>query len=91
MRKTLGEEHPDTLTALNGLADTLSKLNRHIEALQIKKEVYEKRSKVLGQEDPDTLTTQMSLACTLTDLGQNIDALPIKRDVYKKRCKVRSV
>jgi hypothetical protein len=70
MRRILGDEHPDTITAMNNLAMTLRDLGQLDEAATIKKEVVENMRRILGDEHPDTITAMNNLAMTLRDLGQ---------------------
>ncbi|EXM14285.1 hypothetical protein FOTG_17308 [Fusarium oxysporum f. sp. vasinfectum 25433] len=73
-RKLLGDEHPDTLTSMNGLSDILSTL--------------ELRKKVLGDEHPDTLTSMNGLSDTLVCLGKFQEAEEIYRSALALRKKV---
>ena len=87
----LDQNIADTLAAQNSLAESLSNLRRHKEALQIKKEVYEKSRKVLGEDHPYTLETQNSMALTLSKLGCGEEAQQVFRVVYEKRIRVLGV
>src|SRR2546423_15634517 len=53
-RRILGEEHPDTISAMNNLANTLGKQDQLDEGVAMLKEVVEKRRRILGEEHPDT-------------------------------------
>ena len=83
-RRILGEEHPDTLRAMNNLAFTLGDLGRHNEALTLKQEVLEKYQRIFGENHPDTLTSMNNLAFTLGALGQHNEALALQQEVLEK-------
>ena len=51
-RRVLGEEHPDTLTSMNNLAETLRAQGDHDGARQLQERVLEVRTRVLGEEHP---------------------------------------
>ncbi|KAI5785373.1 hypothetical protein FPQ18DRAFT_244661, partial [Pyronema domesticum] len=53
----LGEDHPDTLKAMNNLALTLQHQGRWDEAEKLQKKVVESSKVFLGEDHPDTLTT----------------------------------
>ncbi|MEU8038933.1 tetratricopeptide repeat protein, partial [Streptosporangium sp. NPDC049078] len=57
-RQALGEEHPDTLTSRNNLANVFRDLERLEEAEVEQRAVLEIRRRVLGEEHPDTLTSR---------------------------------
>ncbi|KAK3613408.1 hypothetical protein LTR56_027904, partial [Elasticomyces elasticus] len=65
----LGEEHPDTLTAMADLASTYCNQGRWKEAEEVELEVMEASARVLGEEQPDTLATMNSLAATYSIKG----------------------
>ncbi|MCC5823099.1 MAG: serine/threonine-protein kinase [Phycisphaerales bacterium] len=54
-QSALGEEHPDTLTALHSKAGLLEELARYDEAREIIDRVLEARSRTLGEDHPHTL------------------------------------
>jgi tetratricopeptide (TPR) repeat protein len=68
-RRVLGDEHPDTLTAMNNLAAT----RRALGDLDGARELYEQAlagcRRVLGDEHPDTLTATNNLAAARGGLG----------------------
>ena len=55
--QSLGEKHPDTITAMNNLALTLNDLGRYEEALKLNEQVLELNKKILGDKHPYTITT----------------------------------
>ena len=69
--RVLGEEHPDTLSAIGNLASTYWNQGRWKEAEELDVKVLEARRRVLGEEHPDTIMAMANLAYTKRDLGQN--------------------
>ncbi len=61
-KRTLGEEHPDTLGSMHNLAIRYSEVGRRQEALQLTEQVVEARKRTLGEEHPDTLRSIHTLA-----------------------------
>ena len=68
--RVLGEEHPDTLTAMANLASTYSNQGRWKEAKELNVKVMEASLRVLGEEHPDTLTAMANLAATYRNQGR---------------------
>ena len=58
----LGEEHPDTLASMAGLAATYTEQGQWKEAEALQVVVMEKRMHAWGEEHPDTLTSMGNLA-----------------------------
>ncbi|KAH8814665.1 hypothetical protein DL96DRAFT_1684926 [Flagelloscypha sp. PMI_526] len=87
-RRTLGSEHPRTLSSMNNLASTYSDLGRHADALKLKEEVLELRRRILGSEHPDTLMSMSNLARTYSDLARHADALKLKEEVVELRRRI---
>ena len=53
-RRVLGNDHPDTLTAINKMGLTLHNQGKYEEALSYTTEALEARRRVLGNDHPDT-------------------------------------
>ncbi|MEO8132580.1 MAG: tetratricopeptide repeat protein [Betaproteobacteria bacterium] len=73
MKRKLGPEHADTVSAMNSLAETLNAMGDHAAACGLQKEVVAARSRSLGEEHAETLAAMNSLAETLyaqTDFGE---------------------
>jgi len=68
-QRILGDEHPDTISAISNLAITLGDQGKLEEAAAMRREVLEKRQRILGDEHPDTISTMSNLANTLGDDG----------------------
>ncbi|ENH71185.1 Nephrocystin-3 [Fusarium oxysporum f. sp. cubense race 1] len=89
-RRILGDDHPDTITAMSYLANTLGDQGKLDEALSMGKEVLEKRQRILGDEHPDTITAINNLANTLGDQGKLDEALSMRKEVLEKRQRILS-
>ncbi|KAH7184072.1 hypothetical protein DER44DRAFT_754612 [Fusarium oxysporum] len=79
----LGDEHPDTITAMSYLANTLSDQGKLDEAASMRKEVLEKRQRILGDEHPHTIAAMNNLAATLRDQGKLDEAASMMREVLE--------
>jgi tetratricopeptide (TPR) repeat protein len=69
-KRTLGDEHPNTLVSINNLARWYSNLGRQQEAIKLGEEVLKARKRTLGEEHPDTLVSMNNLNFFLTNLHQ---------------------
>jgi hypothetical protein len=52
--EVLGRDHPDTLRSRSSLANTLSALGEHSQAVALHQEIIEDRVRVLGSDHPRT-------------------------------------
>ncbi|PVH92847.1 hypothetical protein DM02DRAFT_542782, partial [Periconia macrospinosa] len=59
-RRILGEEHLDTITAMNNLALTLGDQGQLDEAAKMFEEVLEKRRRILGEDRPHAHPTPVT-------------------------------
>ncbi|KAJ7252003.1 hypothetical protein C8J57DRAFT_1723023 [Mycena rebaudengoi] len=84
-KHTLGNEHSDTLVAMQNLATTFWELGKSRDALELNIAVLEKRKLILGTEHPDTLFSMSSLAATYWKLGKFTEALKLDIAVLEKR------
>ena len=73
-RRTLGPQHPDTLTSTTNLASTLDNERHYQEAEQLQREALEGQRRVLGPEHPETLGSMNNLAFSLEREGRYADA-----------------
>jgi tetratricopeptide (TPR) repeat protein len=87
-RRVLGEEHPETLTSLNNLAETRRALGDAEGARELHEQVVAVRRRVLGEEHPDTLTSLNNLAATLFALGDAEGARELHEQVVAVRRRV---
>ncbi len=69
MARLLGKEHPNTLTSMNNLAQTLYAQGDLAGARKLQEQVLEARARLLGKEHPNTLTSMNNLAQTLYAQG----------------------
>lgn len=68
--RTLGEEHPQTLTMIQNLGATEVLRGRFSEARALFQQAFEARTRTLGAAHPHTLLTQIQLGRSYTALGQ---------------------
>lgn len=80
--RLLGDEHPDTLTTMNNLAETLRAQGDLAGARKIQEQVLEITRRILGEEHPDTSLSAWNLVYTLLQMGNPAEAIDIlKRDL----------
>jgi hypothetical protein len=84
-RRVQGEEHPDTLTARNNLAQTLKAQGDLAGARQQQEQVLEPRRRLLGEEHPATLMARSNLAGTLYAQGDLAGARQHEEQVLEAR------
>ncbi len=82
--KTLGSDHPSTLTTKSNLANALSNHCKYNEALSTYKSVFDVKKKVLGHDHPSTLTTQSNMALVLSNPGKYSEALKENRKLKSR-------
>jgi tetratricopeptide (TPR) repeat protein len=87
-KRMLGQEHPDTISAMSNLSITLGDLGRLDEAAKMKKEVLEKMRRILGEDHPSTITAMNNLSSTLGDMGLLHEAAKMKKEVLEKRSRI---
>ena len=68
--KHRGPEHPDTLAAMHGLADSYGDIGRNADALKLQEAALALRKTNLGPQHPDTLASMHGLANCLYSLGR---------------------
>jgi tetratricopeptide (TPR) repeat protein len=95
-RRTLGDEHPDTLDVMHRLADTLRRLARASDSEQAWRDgrsaarallepLLAVRRRTLGDDDYDTLKAQDDLAEVLFALGDLTAARPLYEQALSSR------
>jgi tetratricopeptide (TPR) repeat protein len=87
-RRILGEEHPDTITAMSNLAITLGEQGQLEEAARIEKEVLENMRRIFGENHLSTISAMKNLAITLGEQGQLEEAARIEKEVLQKRKRI---
>ncbi|HVQ28966.1 MAG TPA: serine/threonine-protein kinase [Vicinamibacteria bacterium] len=86
-QRTLGPDHPDTLSSKNSLLEWLQGAGRSQEALDIGQETLAARRRVLGSAHPDTLTTMNDVAIALFQTGRAADAIALMQECVETRRK----
>ncbi len=81
--RTLGPEHPETLTAKYRLACTLHKMGEYESAARLMAEVLAAESRILGAGHPTVLQTRHNLALTLTRFGKLEEASKLHEENLK--------
>ena len=84
-KRTLGEEHLDTLGAMNNLAIRYSEVGRRQEALELTERVVTAKERTLGEEHPDTLGSMHNLANCYSEVGRRQEALKLLEKVIAAR------
>ena len=82
-KRTLGEEHPDTLRSIHSLANRYSEAGRGQEGLQLIEQVVEARKRTLGEEHPDTLRSIHNLAIRYSEAGRGQEGLQLIEQVVE--------
>ena len=83
-RLALGEEHPDTLTAMSNLAGTLQSLGENDEARELRERVLEQRIGVFGPEHGATRLARGNLASSLWSQGEREAARTLREGVLER-------
>ncbi|KAJ7437322.1 hypothetical protein FB451DRAFT_1378633 [Mycena latifolia] len=84
-RELLGENHRDTLWAMDNLALRYSQMGQVHKAAELEKVVLSKRKELLGEDHPDTLRAMGNLATRYLEMGQVHEAAELKKVVFDKR------
>lgn len=84
-KQVLGEEHPDTLAALNSLANALDYQGKSAEAEPLFRRCLEIQKRVLGEEHHETVFTLNNLALVLRAQGKLDDAVELERKCLEIR------
>jgi tetratricopeptide (TPR) repeat protein len=83
--RVLGEEHPDTLSAMGNLAGTYSDQGHWKEAEELQVQVMQINKRILGEEHPDTLLAMGNLAMTYSHQGHWKEAEKLQVQVMQAR------
>jgi serine/threonine protein kinase/tetratricopeptide (TPR) repeat protein len=87
-RRVYGDDHPNTLNALNGLAELYDAQGRYAEAEPLFIESLETRKRVLGDEAPSTIGSMHSLAVAYAKQGRLAEAESLCVEVVETRRRV---
>jgi tetratricopeptide (TPR) repeat protein len=77
LEQTLGEDHPDTLTSRNSLANAYMQVGRIDEAIALHTRTVTDRERLLGHDHPDTLTSRNNLANAYQHAGRTDEAIAL--------------
>jgi tetratricopeptide (TPR) repeat protein len=69
-RRTLGQDHPDTLRAASNLAEILHKQGSLQAALDLYQDTLDRYQRTLGEDHPDTRDVAGSLGEVWLELGE---------------------
>jgi len=87
-RQDLGPEHPDTLSAMTNLGQTLSAIGNLSAARDLQAELIDISRRVAGEEHPATLGSMNNLASTLSNQGDIPGARALQEKVLEVRRRV---
>jgi tetratricopeptide (TPR) repeat protein len=87
-KRTLGEEHPETLASTELLAGFFTDQGRRSDAERLIRHVWEVRRRILGEEDSLTVNTMENLALLLWDQGRLDDAEPLAQKTLEIRRRI---
>jgi serine/threonine protein kinase len=87
-RRLVGEEHPDTLAAMNDLALLYFNLGRRSDAETLFDRIIAVRRRLLGEEHPETLRAMSGLAFVYTAQGRYDEGETLDRHVLDVRRRV---
>ncbi|MFH1871330.1 MAG: CHAT domain-containing tetratricopeptide repeat protein [Pseudomonadota bacterium] len=79
----LGEDHPNTLSSMNNLANTYGALGQHEKALALQEQTLKLMRAKLDEDHPYTLSSMGNLANTYGALGQHEKSLALKEQTLK--------
>lgn len=72
--KEYGNEHSETLIALENFASLCKKFKTHTKALDFYKKIYSLKNRIFGTKHPETLTALENYALSCTEAGDNSTA-----------------
>ena len=77
LERLLGDSHPDTLSARDGLAAAYKNAGRVAEAIQLFEQTLAERERLLGPDDRDTMRSRDDLARAYREEGRVANAVPL--------------
>ncbi|KAL5631736.1 hypothetical protein ACGC1H_007292 [Rhizoctonia solani] len=87
-QQELGDDHEETLVAMNEHALNYLKSGQPNKALHLQTQLLNTRKQVLGEDHPHTLVSMNNLASTYSDLGRYNDAEQLEVQVLNTRKRV---
>lgn len=82
-KSILGTRNPDTLSAMNSLANVFANEGRYTDSEKLDREALDLRRRVLGPENMETLKSMSNLARDLSREGRYADAEKLDRETLK--------
>jgi tetratricopeptide (TPR) repeat protein len=77
LERTLGPDHPDTLTARNSLATAYHAAGRPADAIPLVQQILATRERLLGAGHPSTLASRNNLGSAYRAIGRPAEAIPL--------------
>ena len=62
LEDVLGKTHPDTLGAMDALAEIVAARNELLRALDVYEQILDSKERMLGEQHPETLLTLKAIA-----------------------------
>jgi tetratricopeptide (TPR) repeat protein len=84
MRRVLGDEHPQTIAAMNNLTTYLQVQGKTAEAEALCRIALANMRRAMGDDHPDTIRIVYNLGFLLESQGRMADALPLQEEVYRR-------
>ncbi|KAF9063196.1 hypothetical protein BDP27DRAFT_1335555 [Rhodocollybia butyracea] len=88
IKRTLGEQDPETLVLMQKVGEVYCDSGRYNNALQLEEPLVELSKEVLGEEHPDTLARIQNLAISYSGVGRYNDALQLAEPLVELSKKV---
>jgi eukaryotic-like serine/threonine-protein kinase len=88
-RRTLGDDHPNTLEVLDSQAEVFRRENKFAQAETVWSKVLDVRRRVLGPEHPDTTMTLTSLGKVLLQRKAYAESMATLRDALRLYEKIK--
>jgi tetratricopeptide (TPR) repeat protein len=85
LQRLKGPEHPETLSAMGNLANSLNSSGELRQSYELHSRIYELRRKLLGASHPETLDSLSNLAVNAFGLGEDAEALKLQRELVEQR------
>ena len=80
-RRQLGEEHPETLSAMGNLATSYTELGRVAEAIPLQEKVLARWERLFGTDHPAVVAARVSLANSYYEAGRFAEAIALQEKV----------
>ncbi|GAA1398119.1 hypothetical protein GCM10009662_15130 [Catellatospora coxensis] len=88
LRRLLGDDHPDTISASGSLASTLHSLGDYGRARAMKEDVLGRLRRLLGDDHPATLDARFDIAVMDTFRGSLITARSEADDICRHQTRI---